>query len=119
MKGLHQVVHRDEHAQGFMGLRQRKLRSAWEILCRFLQNSSVSCKSWFLLSLIGPLSTDTQKSLFSYSEFDPISDAPSRLTSSAFPAPTQQLLDDVYIYEDVRPLTSGLLSVTSLNETSH
>jgi hypothetical protein len=44
MKGLHEVVHQ---AQGFMGLRQRKLRSAWEILCRFLQNSSVSCKSWF------------------------------------------------------------------------
>jgi hypothetical protein len=26
MKGLHEVVHRDEQAQGFMGLRQRKLR---------------------------------------------------------------------------------------------
>jgi hypothetical protein len=50
IEGLHEVVHRDEQAQGFMGLRQRKLRSAWEweILCRFLQNSSVSCKSWFL-----------------------------------------------------------------------
>jgi hypothetical protein len=47
MKGLHEVVRRDEHAQGFMGLRQRRLRSAWEILCRFLQNLSVSCKSWF------------------------------------------------------------------------
>ena len=47
MKGLHEVVHRDEQAQGVMGLRHRKLRSAWEILWRFLQNSSVSCKSWF------------------------------------------------------------------------
>jgi hypothetical protein len=45
MKGLHEVVHRDEQAQGFMGFRKRKLRSAWEILCRFLQNSSISCKS--------------------------------------------------------------------------
>jgi hypothetical protein len=46
MKGLHEVVHRDEQAQGFMGFSQRKLRSAWEIVCRFLQNSSVSCKSF-------------------------------------------------------------------------
>ena len=37
MKGLHEVVHRDEQAQGVMGLTHRKLRSAWEILCRFLQ----------------------------------------------------------------------------------
>jgi hypothetical protein len=51
MKGLHEVVHRDEQAQGVMGLRHRKLWSAWEILCRFLQNSSVSCKSWFFDSL--------------------------------------------------------------------
>jgi hypothetical protein len=28
MKGLHEVVHRDEQAQGVMGLRHRKLRSA-------------------------------------------------------------------------------------------
>ena len=27
MKGLHKVVHRDEQAQGVMGLRHRKLRS--------------------------------------------------------------------------------------------
>ena len=50
VKCLHEVVHRDEQAQGVMGLRHRKLRSAWEILCRFLQNSSVSCKSWFFES---------------------------------------------------------------------
>ena len=53
MKGLHEVVHRDEEAQGLMGLRHRKLGSAWEILCRFLQNSSVSCKSWFFDSFGG------------------------------------------------------------------
>ena len=47
MKGLHEVVHRDEQAQGVIVLRHRQLRSAWEILCRFLQNSSVSCKSCF------------------------------------------------------------------------
>ena len=52
-EGLHEVVHRDEQAQGVMGLRHRKLRSAWEILCRFLQNSSVSCKSWFFDSFGG------------------------------------------------------------------
>jgi hypothetical protein len=38
MKGLHEVVNRDEQAQGVMGLRHRKLRSAWEISC------AVSCK---------------------------------------------------------------------------
>jgi hypothetical protein len=27
MKGLHEVVHRDEQSQGVMGLRHRKLRS--------------------------------------------------------------------------------------------
>jgi hypothetical protein len=46
-----EVVHREEQAQGFFGLRQRKLRSAWEILCRFLQNSFVSWKSCFFDSL--------------------------------------------------------------------
>jgi hypothetical protein len=50
MKGLHEVVPCDKQAQGFMGMRQRKLKSAWETLCRFLQNSSVSCKSWFFES---------------------------------------------------------------------
>ena len=30
MKGLHEVVHRDEQSQGVMGLRHRKLRSAWD-----------------------------------------------------------------------------------------
>jgi hypothetical protein len=46
-----EVVHREEQAQVFFGLRQRKLRSAWEILCRFLQNSFVSWKSCFFDSL--------------------------------------------------------------------
>jgi hypothetical protein len=32
MKDLHEAVHRDEQAQGVMGLRHRKLRSAWEII---------------------------------------------------------------------------------------
>ena len=74
------------------------------------RSCAVSCKIRLFLanrgfcSALGPLSRDAQNSLFSYSEFDCISGAPSRLTSSAFAAPTQQLLDDVYIYDDVLSL---------------
>jgi hypothetical protein len=57
MKGLHEVVHRDEQAQGVMGLRHRKLRSAWAKI-RYYKDVTL-CENYvrdFFIAAILPVS---------------------------------------------------------------